>query len=650
MKKKIGLMILIIVVISNITLTLNASGIGQLNEINRQTSNNYSTVSIPDKYNTLSEINLEPIDQGITQNCWGITMTELMELAYAKKNNLTNPVRFSSRHMENVCSDAFGDDGFTRKVASGGRYEFGLSYFSSGKGPILEDDMPFVNTTESASISEIVGKEVQVSLKNYIEYPFIFKHYDENNNITVYSNGEIEEGKRKEYTETEINEFRNEIKKQIIKNGAVGAITYFNRTTSEYFSKEDGYVLGTSYFCNNTGLVYNHTVVIVGWDDTYSRLNFDEDSRPVHDGAYIALSSWGNEWNSRGDGTYYISYDDALVEKRMVGITEISDVNYDNIYQYDQFGENYNLGAASQNYIYGANVFTREDNVREELKDVGVYIVGDNTNIKIYLNNNGDDLTQLKEVGLASNLQTGYHRIELDGSYPVGKVFSVAVRYENNVNKACIPMEANYTSLGFTSMQAYNNAKSNIGESFYSLNGTDWYDIYNRKINEKTTLKDTNVCIKGFTTNNIINNNIILNPTIKLVEYDGKKYLVGLTEDALVENLPSYFVEEADIKVNNGVISEGKVGTGKNISIKINNASEQYISVLYGDVNQDAQINSVDALALVKHKLGLKPLQSDAAIEATKVTPESRFLNVTPGAIDALAIVKHKLGTNIIEQ
>ena len=400
MKKKLLVMVILIIMIGGITFRINAAG---LNE----------DVSLPNRFNTLDTIKLNVIDQGITDNCWGIAMTELMELAYAKKNSLTNtPVLFSSRHMENACSNVLGKDGFTRNVGSSGRYEYGLSYFASGKGPILESEMSFVNTKDPVEYSDVVGKQVQASLKNYTEYPFVYKYYDESNNVTGYSNGEIGE-KRKEYSDSEINEFRKKIKNQILTNGAVGAITYYS-SSNNYFSEEEGYKLGTSYFCNGTNTTQNHIVVIVGWDDTYSKNNFKEGCRPQHDGAYIALSSWGTSWNSRGDGTYYISYDDALVERRMVGITEISDVDYDNIYQYDPFGENYNLGAKEQNYIFGANVFEKNDYIREKISSVGLYIVGDNTNVKIYLNTNGDDLNNLKEVGSASGLTTGYHNIKLD--------------------------------------------------------------------------------------------------------------------------------------------------------------------------------------------------------------------------------------------
>lgn len=49
-------------------------------------------------------------------------------------------------------------------------------------------------------------------------------------------------------------------------------------------------------------------------------------------------------------------------------------------------------------------------------------------------------------------------------------------------------------------MKLFKNAKSNQGESFVSVDGTEWNDVYNLNLGENVILKDTNVTIKAFTT------------------------------------------------------------------------------------------------------------------------------------------------------
>ena len=46
-----------------------------------------------------------------------------------------------------------------------------------------------------------------------------------------------------------------------------------------------------AYNCNSARQTANHIVAIVGWDDSYSRDNFNSGSRPSRDGAWIVKNS-----------------------------------------------------------------------------------------------------------------------------------------------------------------------------------------------------------------------------------------------------------------------------------------------------------------------------------------------------------------------
>lgn len=610
--------------------------------------------NLPTSYNTADYINITVRDQGITDSCWAISSIEMAEITYARLNNKNNIIPFSSRHVDYSCSRYFENgvenlNGFNRKVGSGGRYEYAMAYFSSGKGPILENDMPFVNNKELVDISEIQNKTVHAQLEDYTEYPQIYKSYNSNNEVS-YSNGD-----GVEYTEIQINEFRNTIKRQIKENGAVGAYTRVPTSKTDinnYFSNENNSAYGKSYYCNNTELNENHTICIVGWDDTYSKTNFKEGCQPANDGAYIALNSYGADWQE--DGYYYISYDDYFIENGMFGIQNISDVDYNNIYQYDNLGKNYKISSSYDNtYIYGANVFKKEDNDKEKLTEIGIYIYENNTDVTIYINNFGDklDITNLQSVTNVRNLTVGYHVIKLDTPILIGNTFSIIVKYSNE-NLSYLPIEANYSSIGYTDrMIKYNTATSNLGESYYSVNGVDWNDLYKFK-------PDANVCIKAFTidiSKDATNTGYILNKTWKVIDDDEKSILYGIEEGTTINELlsSSNFSNNYTVKAykNGSEITTGKVTTGTVIKIfDGSNIIKEYTIVIYGDTNLDGNIASIDALTIVKHKLGIESFKNKVCEEAGKVTLKTRTLDLTPSAVDALAVVKHKLGISTISQ
>ena len=279
----------------------------------------------------------------------------MFETTYAKLNNLLKSDEFSQRHIEYSCSRFFLDGenvhGFNRNPGDGGTLIMSAAYWTSGKGPILENDMPFVDTREKIYLSEIENKKVQAQLEDLTIYPNIFKEY--NNGTIKYSNG-LKDGNRIEYSAEDIKSFRESVKEQIINYGSIGASTYMPENLSEveqYITKKNG---NFSYYCDNTSFLANHAISIIGWDDEYSKNNFLK--TPSCDGAYIAMNSWGEKLSY-----FYISYDDFFVEQSMYGIQGISDVDYDNIYQYDEFGMCIYLNPPEETLqMYGANVFHKK--------------------------------------------------------------------------------------------------------------------------------------------------------------------------------------------------------------------------------------------------------------------------------------------------
>ena len=79
----------------------------------------------------------------------------------------------------------------------------------------------------------------------------------------------------------------------------------------------------------------NHDVVIIGWDDNYSKDNFSVSLEG--NGAFICVNSWGDRFGD--DGLFYVSYYDSNIGIHNVVYTRVEDNdNYDNIYQSDLCG------------------------------------------------------------------------------------------------------------------------------------------------------------------------------------------------------------------------------------------------------------------------------------------------------------------------
>ena len=210
-------------------------------------------------------------NQKSTGSCWAFASTAAMESNLAISNYLNNnPEKkydFSERHLMYGASNSFknneyNDTALNVDVAGGGSFSAGaLNYYRMGNGAVNESDMPFENNEKIIDINEWKGKSVQTEIYDVLE---------------------IESKNTNEVTDADKLQLKEYIK---IYGGIVAGIRGDSQN-GDGIDIEKGTINWTD---NSLGI--DHEVLIVGWDDDFSKDNFK--IKPKNNGAWIIKNSWG---------------------------------------------------------------------------------------------------------------------------------------------------------------------------------------------------------------------------------------------------------------------------------------------------------------------------------------------------------------------
>ena len=495
--------------------------------------------SLSSRY-TLKDIipsNLAIRNQQDVGSCWTFATLASLETNLALTNykngiNTSTIYDFSERHMEYATTRAFLDGtnpmGYNRTAGSGGGWELGLSYLTNGSGAINETEMPYENNSDSINISEIQNKKITSQVYDTVEFP--------NYNDTSFD-------------ENETNEIKNQIKNHIQNYGAVyagvkaGAFVYLQKVSDT----TGALALGGGF--------PDHAVSIIGWDDDYSKENwneFYETDRPTTDGAWIARNSWGEE--SGDNGLIYISYEDRTCSNYLCGIIKASDsIEYENIYQHTYYYPNNNRSIPDE-AIY-CNIFDKKTDGKEYLTQVSLY-VGSPFTCRVYVNAKGTEKTksglQLVQLmaGESETLNTGYHTLEfLEPIEITSDQFAVAI--EN--------IGTEWGSIGCVSKDSdtYSQQEIKKGECFEIY----YDDNHDGDWNEWDDLAELNTprvsTIQAFTTSKIIDHSLkdieITIPPTKTEYWTGENFdSTGMVIKANYNDGKSKILSTSDYSILNG--------------------------------------------------------------------------------------------------
>ncbi len=407
-------------------------------------------------------------NQNDTNGCWAFSTTTLLEYYVSKILNFNSV--FSTRHMVYSTTREFLNNeinvyGYNKVPSNGGNFFMASNYFINSQGPVLESNMIFENNENTLNISEIQNKTIQLDVND------IVLEYDDEDGKTC--------------TTSEI----NNIKEYIYKYGSVAISTYMTNESNYYNSN-------TNAFYYNGAENSNHAVLIVGWNDNYSKNNFSSSNKPNSNGAWIVQNSYGSSFGD--NGYYYISYEDIHVCDIYMAIKKADKKVEDNSYIYDTLGFNifygYKYGDVEYTSAYAMNVFTKEEK-KEKLKEVTIGSAGTGSYSIYYMNGNGKNssVSNMQLIGSGNLEHAGYVTHILDTPILLEEdvtQFSIAVYYD---------MDSVTTPLAISSKddKFYEYVSIDGDKSFTSLNGVSWEDLSNEQGGSLIA------SIKAFTDNDI---------------------------------------------------------------------------------------------------------------------------------------------------
>ena len=392
----------------------------------------YADTDLPARYDC-REAGKAPVikSQGETGTCWALSATSALEAALLPAERRI----FSADHMSL-------NNGFEITQEEGGDYRMIMAYLSGWYGPVLEEEDPYGDGVSASGLQASVHVQEMIILQ-----------------------GEDEEA----------------FKKMILAHGPVQSSLYMDRkTTSQtlsYYNEET-----CSYYYDLEKRA-THDVLILGWDDAWSRENFK--TAPSRDGAWICQNTWGTDFGE--DGIFYVSYEDASFRRSGIAYTWVdARSQYDKIYQADQCGWQGRQGYDLADCCF-ANVYTAGE--EEVFEAAGFYSTGKHSDYKVYLVHDFAgtfSFAHARLVAEGSLEGIGYFTVpaERQESLKAGERFAVMVEIHTDGAKKPVAVELD--------KDAYTKNVTLEGkEGYISLYGGEW-----EPVEEKY---GTNICLKAYT-------------------------------------------------------------------------------------------------------------------------------------------------------
>ncbi|MBR4750102.1 MAG: Ig-like domain-containing protein [Abditibacteriota bacterium] len=382
--------------------------------------------SLPASYDLRDEGRVPPVrNQNPYGICWAFAAMGGMEGNYLTRHPYGS-IEYSTFNLVRWASDFYGTT-----LNTGGNYLKSTAYFAQLQGPVYEKEDPIDYSLDKNSVPPAPAKTP------YIRGYITGAEYVPAN--VSYGSSEIWDG-------SSLNTAAMDHIKQLIMDEGAVEFAYYSNNDS-YLTKT--YAGGSAYYCNAEKST-NHEILIIGWDDNYSKYNFK--TTAPGNGAWLARNSWGTDWGD--DGYFWMSYYDNSAEQ-YAKFTLTEDTSVYNRYFYK---EKKGLTSGLKKSNWGRVDFTPAD--AATLVDAATYVIAGGRNVTCYVYVND----VLKKTVTKYIEWPGYYLFRVNTSYGAGDKIRVIFQYDTEAEDGVwyIPLcnDASYCTWG----------------SYVSSNGASWKD------------------------------------------------------------------------------------------------------------------------------------------------------------------------------
>ena len=255
-----------------------------------------------------------------------VDLSEL-QLAYFTYNSVVDPLGGTKGDTAQFVTAPGG----TNYLNMGGNYQMASRRLAQWVGMVDETKVPY-SKAEASLGDGVDGKYAYGESRLHLENAYV---------ISLKKNAQ-------------------EVKRQIMIHGAAGTAYQHQQSALSYNA-----TLGQYVYCDADYNGGGHAVMIVGWDDNFSRDNFNGKNKPANNGAWLIRNSWGSYVDY-----FWMSYDSVSLQDGAWIFDFTSSDNYDNNYQLDG-----GLDVYPTKYTTVANVYevgSKDGVAAETLKAVSV--------------------------------------------------------------------------------------------------------------------------------------------------------------------------------------------------------------------------------------------------------------------------------------
>lgn len=284
------------------------------------------------------------------------------------------------------------------------------------------------------------------------------------------------------------------IKQAVMDYGGVQANMHWPEDTEDkslYYNSSTAAFFYNGPYNGSNGSDYNHAVMVVGWDDNYSKDNFVAGNKPQSNGTWLMRNSWGTTGTNSGDkGYFWVSYEDACFPSYVTAYSgaDVWDSDNQTLYESDYKSSGNRVGFSED---YG---FEYVDFIKSfPIQGAGQRI----TSVRFFLPRGGEVTAEADVIpsfvvdenftfsfsakgSRTSLVYPGWYTIDLDTpvSLPASGTFAVVVR----LTGATYIGYDKYTAAGTNGTRNYYHVSghSNIGK----------FENYNLSIKAVATISD----------------------------------------------------------------------------------------------------------------------------------------------------------------